>query len=88
VTASPIGTHIFTLQVHSSSDVPGFGPSLQTYGAQVDQLHADFGGTVDISQVEQALQTKKYKVVTITHVDTSTGADFPLACSTPRPRLL
>jgi hypothetical protein len=53
--------------------------SLQTYGAQVDQLHADSGGAVDVAQVvEQALRAKKYKIVTITHVDTSTGAQiFP-----------
>ncbi|KAH9975896.1 PLP-dependent transferase [Lactifluus volemus] len=51
----------------------GFADCLQTYGAQVDQLCADFGRTVDIAQIEQALQSKKYKIVTITHVDTSTG---------------
>ncbi|KAH9989809.1 PLP-dependent transferase [Russula vinacea] len=51
----------------------GFADCLQTYGAEVDQLHAEFGGTVDMAQVEQALRSKKYKVVTITHVDTSTG---------------
>ncbi|KAH9993711.1 PLP-dependent transferase [Russula compacta] len=50
-----------------------FADCLQTYGAQVDQLHADFGGTVDAAQVEQALKSKKYKIATITHVDTSTG---------------
>jgi alanine-glyoxylate transaminase/serine-glyoxylate transaminase/serine-pyruvate transaminase len=61
-----------------------FRNSLQTYGAQVDQLRADFGGTVDAAQVEQALQSKKYKVVTITHVDTSTGASVPSVYSTPR----
>ncbi|KAI9511563.1 PLP-dependent transferase [Russula earlei] len=47
--------------------------ALETYGAQVDQLRAEFGGTVDVAQVEQALRSKKYKIVTITHVDTSTG---------------
>ena len=52
-----------------------FGLSLQTYGAEVDQLRAEFGGTVDVAQVEQALRSKKYKIVTITHVDTSTGVD-------------
>jgi alanine-glyoxylate transaminase/serine-glyoxylate transaminase/serine-pyruvate transaminase len=51
-----------------------FGFSLQTYGAEVDQLRADFGATVAVAQVEQALQSKKYKIVTITHVDTSTGS--------------
>jgi len=51
----------------------GFADCLQTYGAEVDQLRADFGATVAVAQVEQALQSKKYKIVTITHVDTSTG---------------
>jgi len=51
----------------------GFADCLQTYGAQVDQLRADFGGTVGVAQVEQELRSKKYKIVTITHVDTSTG---------------
>ncbi|KAH9967313.1 PLP-dependent transferase [Russula dissimulans] len=51
----------------------GFAECLQTYGAEVDQLRAEFGGTVDIALVEQALRSKKYKIVTITHVDTSTG---------------
>jgi len=60
-----------------------FRNSLQTYGAQVDQLRADFGGTVGVAQVEQALQSKKFKVVTITHVDTSTGASVPSVCPTP-----
>jgi hypothetical protein len=51
--------------------------SLQTYGAQVDQLRADFAETVGVAQVEQELRSKKYKIVTITHVDTSTGANVP-----------
>lgn len=51
--------------------------SLETYGAQVDQSRADFGGTVGIAKVEQELRSKKYKIVTITHVDTSTGANVP-----------
>jgi len=66
-----------------------FGLSLQTYGAEVDQLRAEFGGTVDVAQVDQALRSKKYKIVTITHVDTSTGVDvsfrfvsFPSVCPT------
>ncbi|KAI0272689.1 PLP-dependent transferase [Gloeopeniophorella convolvens] len=50
-----------------------FADCLQTYGAEVDQLKAEFASVVDISKIEQALQSKKYKIVTITHVDTSTG---------------
>jgi alanine-glyoxylate transaminase / serine-glyoxylate transaminase / serine-pyruvate transaminase len=47
--------------------------SLATYGANVDQLRAEFGKTVDLAEIEKALSSKKYKAVTITHVDTSTG---------------
>lgn len=47
--------------------------SLQTYGANVDQLKAEIGGVVGRTEIEQALRSKKYKVLTLTHVDTSTG---------------
>ena len=77
MTASLIGTHISVSCVRSSFYGTTFRLSLQTYGAQVDQLRADFGGAVDVAQVEQALQSKKYKIVTIMHVDTSTGANVP-----------
>ncbi|KAJ6112688.1 hypothetical protein N7512_008012 [Penicillium capsulatum] len=50
-----------------------FGSCLQTYGAQVTQLRAPIGERPSLEQVEQALKEKPYKVVTITHVDTSTG---------------
>jgi len=46
---------------------------LQTYGAKVDQIKAEVGGTVKESDVESALKSKKYKIITVTHVDTSTG---------------
>ncbi|KAI9511565.1 pyridoxal phosphate-dependent transferase [Russula earlei] len=57
-----------------------FAEYLETYGAQVDPLRAEFGGAVDVAQVEQALRFKKYNSMTTTHVDTSTGA-----LSDPRP---
>jgi alanine-glyoxylate transaminase/serine-glyoxylate transaminase/serine-pyruvate transaminase len=47
--------------------------SLQTYGAKVDQVKAEIGGAVKESDIESALKAKKYKIVTVTHVDTSTG---------------
>jgi alanine-glyoxylate transaminase/serine-glyoxylate transaminase/serine-pyruvate transaminase len=47
--------------------------SLQTYGANVDQIKAEIGGAVKEADIESALQAKKYKIVTVTHVDTSTG---------------
>ncbi|KAN0121203.1 Pyridoxal phosphate-dependent transferase [Russula decolorans] len=50
-----------------------FADCLETYGAEVQLLRAGFGGTIDVAQVERELRSKKYKIVTITHVDTSTG---------------
>jgi aspartate aminotransferase-like enzyme len=47
--------------------------SLQTYGANVDQIKAEIGGAVKEADIENALQAKKYKIVAVTHVDTSTG---------------
>lgn len=48
--------------------------SLQTYGAKVDQIKAPIGAAVGQPEIERALKSKKYKVLTFTHVDTSTGA--------------
>ncbi|KAF9523064.1 PLP-dependent transferase [Crepidotus variabilis] len=51
----------------------GFRDCLHGYGANVDLIKAPLGGTVNLEDIEQALNRKKYKAVTITHVDTSTG---------------
>ncbi|KAI0794015.1 PLP-dependent transferase [Fomes fomentarius] len=50
-----------------------FTDCLRTYGANVDEITAPFGDAVALSDLEAALKTKEYKVVTFTHVDTSTG---------------
>lgn len=50
-----------------------FADCLQTYGAVVDQVVAPLGEAISKSAVEEALSKKKYKLVTLTHVDTSTG---------------
>ncbi|RPD76463.1 PLP-dependent transferase [Lentinus tigrinus ALCF2SS1-7] len=50
-----------------------FSDCLRTYGAKVDEIVAPFGDAVALSDLEAALKQKKYKVVTFTHVDTSTG---------------
>ncbi|KAJ5893868.1 Pyridoxal phosphate-dependent transferase major region subdomain 2, partial [Penicillium taxi] len=50
-----------------------FGACLETYGAQVTQLRAPIGERSSLEQVEAALKQKPYALVTITHVDTSTG---------------
>ncbi|KNZ77547.1 Alanine--glyoxylate aminotransferase 1 [Termitomyces sp. J132] len=49
-----------------------FSDCLQTYGAEVDVLKAKLGTAAKQAAVEEALKQKKYKIVTFTHVDTST----------------
>ncbi|KAI6149775.1 pyridoxal phosphate-dependent transferase [Pisolithus tinctorius] len=61
------------LVLHSGYFADSFADCLQTYGANVDQVKAPIGDAVKESDVETALKSKKYKVVTVTHVDTSTG---------------
>jgi len=50
-----------------------FEDLLSRYGAQVTVLRAPLGGTVPLEDVEAALQGGSYKLMTFTHVDTSTG---------------
>jgi alanine-glyoxylate transaminase/serine-glyoxylate transaminase/serine-pyruvate transaminase len=46
---------------------------LERYGAQVTQVGAPVGGRPSVEEVEAILQKAPYKLLTITHVDTSTG---------------
>ncbi|SCU77331.1 LAFA_0A01156g1_1 [Lachancea sp. 'fantastica'] len=50
-----------------------FAECLQAYGAHVDKVKASLGDVVPLSDVRDALECVNYKMVTITHVDTSTG---------------
>lgn len=51
-----------------------FADCLNTYGAKVTQVTASpVGAAFAPEEVEKVLQGKKYKAVTFTHVDTSTG---------------
>ncbi|KAJ3365392.1 hypothetical protein GGF32_009250 [Allomyces javanicus] len=51
-----------------------FGEALDTYGASVTHVRAPAIGSVPtLDQVAAALRERTYKVMTITHVDTSTG---------------
>ncbi|KAJ3515988.1 hypothetical protein NLJ89_g1415 [Agrocybe chaxingu] len=61
------------LVLHTGYFGDGFRDCLQTYGAKVDVVHSPLGGTVRIEDVKRALRNKQYKLVTITHVDTSTS---------------
>lgn len=50
-----------------------FADCLKVYGANVTQLKGPIGSKPQLPEIEQALKEKKYKMVTVTHVDTSTG---------------
>jgi alanine-glyoxylate transaminase / serine-glyoxylate transaminase / serine-pyruvate transaminase len=50
-----------------------FAECLEIYGAHAKQLKAPIGRRPSLSEIEQALKDKDYKLITITHVDTSTG---------------
>jgi len=61
------------LVLHTGYFADSFAECLQIYGANATQLKAPIGGRPSLSQVEDALKAKNYKIITITHVDTSTG---------------
>ena len=50
-----------------------FADCLSIYGAKVEQLVAPVGDKPNLTQIEEALKKRKYKMLTFTHVDTSTG---------------
>jgi alanine-glyoxylate transaminase/serine-glyoxylate transaminase/serine-pyruvate transaminase len=50
-----------------------FATILQRYGAQVTVLPAPVGGRPNLEQVKSALESDTYRLMTITHVDTSTA---------------
>ncbi|KAI9328891.1 pyridoxal phosphate-dependent transferase [Zopfochytrium polystomum] len=51
-----------------------FGECIQVYGGDVTYLRAPaFGDRPSLEAIEAALRQKKYKLMTVTHVDTSSG---------------
>jgi alanine-glyoxylate transaminase/serine-glyoxylate transaminase/serine-pyruvate transaminase len=50
-----------------------FAAILQRYGAQVTLVSAPPGGCPSLDQIKSALESDSYKLMTITHVDTSTA---------------
>ncbi len=50
-----------------------YGNILQRYGAKVTHVRAPVGGRPSLDEIEQALKSSNYKLMTVTHVDTSTG---------------
>ncbi|TGZ77630.1 PLP-dependent transferase [Ascodesmis nigricans] len=61
------------LVLHSGYFADSFADCLSTYGARPTQLKAPIGSRPSLAEIEKALKEKSYKVITITHVDTSTG---------------
>jgi len=50
-----------------------FGVLLERYGAEVTHVRAPIGGRPALEDVEKALRDARFKLMTVTHVDTSTG---------------
>ncbi|KAI0479056.1 alanine--glyoxylate aminotransferase [Xylariaceae sp. FL0804] len=65
------GEDVLVLSTGYFSD--GFADCLKVYGANVDVLGAPVGTRPQLPEIEKALKSKKYKMITVTHVDTSTG---------------
>lgn len=50
-----------------------FGALLERYGAEVTHVRAPVGGCPSLDEVEKTLKSGPFKLMTVTHVDTSTG---------------
>lgn len=61
------------LVLHSGYFGQSFADCFEAYGIKVTQLKAPVGQCPTREQISEALKSKKYKVITVTHVDTSTG---------------
>ena len=49
----------------------------QRHGAEVDRLEVDWGQTFQVEAIRQAARRKSYRLVTLVHAETSTGAWQP-----------
>ncbi len=61
------------LVLHTGYFADSFTECFETYGVKAVQLKAPFGSRPSAEEVEKALSEKQYKMITITHTDTSTG---------------
>ncbi|OGV95910.1 aminotransferase class V [Microgenomates group bacterium RBG_16_45_19] len=50
-----------------------FAEIIERYGAEVDRIKAPLGYSVELEDIERKLKSNRYKLVTVTQVDTSTG---------------
>jgi alanine-glyoxylate transaminase/serine-glyoxylate transaminase/serine-pyruvate transaminase len=65
------GEDVLVLSTGYFSD--GFADCFQVYGGNVTTLRAPVGSRPQLPEIEKALAEKKYSVLMVTHVDTSTG---------------
>lgn len=61
------------LVLHTGYFADSFSDCFETYGVKATQLKAPIGSRPQLPEIEKALKEKKYKLLTVTHVDTSTG---------------
>ena len=61
------------LVLHTGYFGDSFADCFQTYGVNATQLKAPIGMRPQLPEIERALREKSYRIITITHVDTSTG---------------
>ena len=61
------------LVLHTGYFADSFADCFETYGVKATQLKAPIGDRPQLDEIEKALKEKKYKLLTVTHVDTSTG---------------
>jgi alanine-glyoxylate transaminase/serine-glyoxylate transaminase/serine-pyruvate transaminase len=61
------------LVLHTGYFADSFADCFQVYGVKATQLKAPIGSRPQLPEIEKALKEKKYKLLTVTHVDTSTG---------------
>ncbi|KAL9029388.1 MAG: hypothetical protein Q9196_002359 [Gyalolechia fulgens] len=61
------------LVLHTGYFADSFADCFETYGVNATQLKAPIGDRPQLPEIEKALKEKQYTLVTVTHVDTSTG---------------
>ncbi|KAF2864077.1 aminotransferase [Piedraia hortae CBS 480.64] len=61
------------LVLHTGYFADSFADCLETYGAKVTQLKAPIGERPKPDEIEKALGENSYRMLTVTHTDTSTG---------------
>ena len=61
------------LVLHTGYFADSFADCFGTYGVSATQLKAPIGERPQLPEIERALKEKAYHMITVTHVDTSTG---------------